>query len=127
MDVPMMVCGSSMLSLDLLGAYRDVRKEPNITLVLAEPGSVPGRAFSAPMPAARPLPVDRTTATESGKSLANRIGDEQAADALEFHIRRLGLGEHGVRHESVIGEHRVVASHVCFGKPHALMLTRGSR
>lgn len=127
MDVPMTVCGSPMLSLDLLGAYRDDYKEPNITLVLAEPDRIPGRSSSAPMAASWPLPANRTRATESGKSLANGITDEQAADALEFHIRRLALGEHGVRHESVIGEHRVVTSHVCFGKPHGLMLQRGSR
>lgn len=95
----------------------------DITEPLSEVGTVPVRSSSPLWAASWPLASNRTAATESGEQeLAKPISHEQAPDALALHLRSLARGEHGIRDEAVIGEHRVVASHVCFGKPHTLMV-----
>ena len=48
------------------------------------------------------------------------VVDQDAALPVVLHAGSLGAGEQGIRHESVIGEHGVVSTHVCFGRAHTL-------
>jgi len=67
-------------------------------------------------------PCHITSATESGQPLSYSIGDPQTAVPGEFHALDLSHREQGVRHESVIGEHRVVVA-----PRHAMILAGGSK
>lgn len=95
---------------------RERRYQGNITTRTGNRGLAFSRSGTAvlavPPPALTLRPLHRMTATESGESLALNVAHPQAAPPIELHALRLGAGEQGVRHESVIAEHReVVAPH----------------
>jgi hypothetical protein len=80
----------------------------HITYRLSEAERVLVRLSSTPSAGASAGSRNIPSATESGESFTHGITDPQAAVAVPLHLGRIGLGEHGIRHEHVIPEHGVV-------------------
>lgn len=91
---------------------RAPRYQGNITTRSGQQGhGSPGTGttvLAVPPLAVPPGPCNRTPATESGESFARGVTDDHAAEAISLHPPDLGLGEQGVRHESVSIEYGVV-------------------
>jgi len=79
-------------------------------------------SLAVPLAAVVRRPRHITSATEGGEPFAHGITDPQTAVPVELHALDLGHREQGIRHESVIGEHRVVVA-----PRHATILAGGSK
>lgn len=68
-------------------------------------------------------PVGHVSSTpKRWESFAGSVRHLETAEPVTLHVFDLGAGQQGVRHESVIAEHREIEStgHVCFDRPHSL-------
>lgn len=103
---------------------RSFRKDVlvNISYISAEVDQAIPCTRTAVLPFPVALPVNDSSATESGESFAHDITDPQAAVAVTLHPLGLLLGQQGVRNESVIPEHGVVIP-----RRHGSMLARSAR
>jgi hypothetical protein len=85
----------------------------NITELLVQGGYLPTSPSArtdvlAVPPATVAARQNRTPCPKPWQPLALSVADPQAAEAVELHVSSLADSEQGIRHESVIAEHRIV-------------------